>query len=356
VATGDAGILEARLRAQLLTDHSGRSPAAVVRHLLAIQAQDGRGARLAIRARSRGLRSAEVDEALGRKELVVSWLNRGTLHLVAAEDYWWLHPLTTPQLATGNARRLRQEGVTPAQAEQAMEVIAAAVGAGPQTRTALRAFLDAAGIPTAGQAVVHVLVAATIRGIVVRGPMIGNDHAFVSVDAWLGSAPSPVDRADALARLASRYLAGHAPASAEDLAKWAGITLADARLGLAAADEVEGRLEGRDGVRVASLPAPLLLGPFDPLLHGWVSRGPVVGAHRAVVTTNGVFRAVALVGGTVVATWSLANGVVTIAPLEPIADGDLGALADDAADVLRYLDLPDRPAVVGHSGPDRSLG
>jgi hypothetical protein len=348
VAKGDAGILEARLRAQLLTDRSGRSPAAIVRHLLAVQAQDARGARLAIRARSTGLASAEVDEALNEKQLVVSWLNRGTLHLVSAEDYWWLHPLTTPQLATGNARRLRQEGVTPAQAERAVEAVAAAVGEGPKTRTALRAFLDNAGIPTAGQAVVQVLAAATIRGTVVRGPMIGDDHAFVSVDAWLGPPPSPMNRTDALVRLASRYLAGHAPASAGDLAKWAGITLADARLGMAGADEVEGRVGGR----VEGLPAPLLLGPFDPLLHGWVSRAPVVGTHRAVVTTNGLFRPVALVDGGVVATWSLAGGVVTIAPLEPIAAGDLGVLAADAADVLRYLDLPDRPAVVTSPRPE----
>ncbi len=346
--------MEARLRAQLLTDRSGRSPAAVVRHLLAIQAQDARGARLAIRARSRGLTSAEVDEALKRKQLVVSWLNRGTLHLVAAEDYWWLHPLTTPQLATGNARRLGQEGITPAQAERAVEVVATAVGEGPQTRTALRASLDAAGIPTAGQAVVQILAAATIRGIVVRGPMIGGDHAFVSVDTWLGPAPSPIDRADALARLASRYLAGHTPASEEDLAKWTGITLADARLGMAAADAIEGRLEGRAGVSPGGLPAPLLLGPFDPLLHGWVSRSPVVGAHRDVVTTNGVFRPIALVGGSVVATWSLAGGVINIAPLEPIADGNLGVLVDDAADVLRYLKLPGRPAVVTYPRTDRT--
>ena len=47
-------------------------------------------------------RAADVDAALEDRTLVVSWLNRGTLHLVAAEDYWWLHPLTLPQLATSN--------------------------------------------------------------------------------------------------------------------------------------------------------------------------------------------------------------------------------------------------------------
>jgi hypothetical protein len=119
---------------------------------------------------------------------------------------------------------------------------------------------------------------------------------------------------------------------------------------MAGADEAEGRVAGR----VEGLPAPVLLGPFDPLLHGWVSRAPVVGGHRSVVTTNGLFRPVALVGGGVVATWSLASGVIRIAPLERIGAGDLDLLAADAADVLRYLGLPDRPAVVTDRRPDRT--
>ncbi len=340
VSAGDAYVLEARLRAQLLTDRPARSPGEVVRHLLAVQAQDPRGARLAVRARSTGVVSTDVDEALARKELVVSWLNRGTLHLVATEDYWWLHPLTTPQLASGNARRLRQEGVTAGQARRGVDVVADAVVEGPQTRAALRARLDAAGVPTAGQALVHILAAATLAGYIVRGPMIGSDHAFVSAEGWLGTPPPPMDRARALALLASRYLAGHAPASAEDLAKWAGITLREARDGLASAVEVEA------SAGAGGLPPPRLLGSFDPLLHGWVSRSPVVGPHRAVVTTNGVFRPVALARGRVVATWSLTAGVVRIAPLEPISDGPLSELVADATDVLRYLGLPDRPADV----------
>ncbi|MCW2613895.1 MAG: hypothetical protein JWN08_889, partial [Frankiales bacterium] len=68
----------------------------------------------------------------------MSWLNRGTLHLVRAQDWWWLHPLTTPQLSAGSARRLAQEGVSPGQADRGADV-AQAVADGPQTRDALRA-------------------------------------------------------------------------------------------------------------------------------------------------------------------------------------------------------------------------
>jgi hypothetical protein len=97
---------------------------------------------------------------------------------------------------------------------------------------------------------------------------------------------------------------------------------------------------------VARLPPPRLLGVFDPLLHGWVSRAPFVGEHEGVVTSNGIFRPVALVRGRVVATWALPGGVVSITPLEPIPARALDVLRNDAADVCRFLGLPQRPAVV----------
>ncbi|HEX3005915.1 MAG TPA: crosslink repair DNA glycosylase YcaQ family protein, partial [Angustibacter sp.] len=83
-----------------------------------------------------------------------------------------------------------------------------------------------------------------------------------------------------------------------------------------------------------------LLGPFDPVLHGWADRTPLVGAHQGVVTTNGLFRACALVEGRVVAIWRLAGGRLTIEPLEPVADDVAAALEADAADVRRFLALP----------------
>ena len=83
----------ARFTAQMLSGPPARNAEDVVRRILAVQAQDSRGARLAVRSRSTGLGAADVDAALSeRRSLVVSWLNRGTLHLVAADDYWWLHP------------------------------------------------------------------------------------------------------------------------------------------------------------------------------------------------------------------------------------------------------------------------
>jgi hypothetical protein len=320
-----------------------------VQRLLAVQAQDGRGARLAVRSRSAGLRAADVDDALDNRRLLITWLNRGTLHLVRPDDYWWLHALTTPQLATANRRRLGQEGVSTAQAARGVDVVTEAVLThGPQTRVELRRRLDAAGVPTAGQALVHVLLATTLRGTVVRGPMRGAEHAYVAVSDWLGQPPEPLPRADALAHLARRYLAGHGPADARDLAKWAGLTLGDARGAFAAvAAELTERPDGLFDLSTreaaAPLPKPRLLGPFDPLLLGWVSRELFVGPHREIVTTNGLFRACALVDGRIVATWGLSGAKLTVKLLENVKASNISALRRDAADLLRFLAPPDQP-------------
>ena len=335
-----------RFTAQLLAGPPARDPVAVAERLLAVQAQDPRGARLAIRARTEGLSAADVDRALTEeRSLLITWLNRGTLHLVRGEDYRWLHALTTPPLHTASARRLAQVGVPSRAADRGVAVIERSLAEeGPLTRVQLRERLDSAGVRTEGQALVHVLMLASLRGLVVRGPMIGREHAYVLVRDWLGE-PRPVDRDAALAELARRYLTGHGPADERDLAKWAGLPLRDARAGLQAiASELEQRGDGL--VDLAGRPAaapqpppPRLLGSFDPILLGWTSREPLLGDHESVVVGNGMFRPFALVRGVGAATWRVRNGRVVIDPFGRLSKRVVAALDADAKDVVRYLGL-----------------
>ena len=338
-------MLAERLIAQLLTGPPAADPVAVAERLLAVQAQDLRGARLAVRARTRGLTVADVDRALGEdRSLVVTTLNRGTLHLVRTEDLPWLHALTTPGLFTASDRRLAQEGVEPAALERGIAVVERALVAdGPLTRGDLRERLDRAGVRTAGQALPHVLGRTALLGLTVRGPMRGSEQAFVLVRDWLGGPLEPADRAVALAELARRYLAGHGPASDRDLARWAGLPLRDARAGLAAiaselAERDDGLVDLASRPPAAPLPPPRLLGPFEPLLLGWIDRSFVLRDDADLVTVNGIFKAFALVEGQARATWGLRRGgpveLAAFAALDPAAEA---ALQDDAAEVVRFL-------------------
>lgn len=304
--------------------------------------------------------TGDVDAALGDGRLLVTWLNRGTLHLVRSEDYWWLRQLTAPRVLPGVERRLRQLGVGVGDQERGVTTVVEALDAeGPLARHQLRERLDAAGVPTEGQALIHLLAVASLRGHVVRGPMVDGHHGFVSVERWLGRPPAPMDRAEALARMTVRYLTGHGPGRSEDLAVWAGLTLGDARRGFV---EVAGELtESDDGAvlrprrsgALATAP-PRLLGPFDPLLHGWASREPFVGGHRAVVTTNGIFRAVCLVGGRVVGTWTLPSRGPVIELLEEVDAADRAALVTDSEDVARFLGHGGGPATIADRTGNRT--
>jgi DNA glycosylase AlkZ-like len=337
------GLVAERLTAQLLSGSRPREPVAVVERLLAVQGQDPRGVRLAIRARSVGVTGADVDRALtDDRSLVITWLNRRTLHLVRREDYPWLQALTTPQLFTGTARRLEQEGVSPARAERAIAVVEQALAdEGPLTRAQLRKRVAAARVRTEGQALVHVLLLATLRGLIVRGPMVGKEQAFALVRDWLGEQPK-VDRERALAELARRYLVGHGPADERDLARWAGLPLRDVRAGFSAiagelATRSDGLVELKRRRRPAELPPPRLLGAFEPMLLGWIDRTPLLGTNQAAITVGGLFKPFALARGRAVATWRLAGGEVELEPFGRLPRDVRAALEADGEDVVRFL-------------------
>jgi hypothetical protein len=327
----------------------------VAERLLAIQGQDPRGARLAIRSRSAGLTAADVDRALTNdRSLLITWLNRGTLHLMRSEDYFWMHPLTAkPQFQVGCLRILARHGVSAEQADKGVAVVAQALSTGgPLIRAQLAERIAAAGLPREGGVALHVLMLASLRGIAVRGPMIGAQHAYVSTRDWLGSPKRAFDGDTAVAELARRYLAGHGPASDRDLAKWAGLPLGQVRRGLQAiASELRDRPDGL--AELASTPAeepgvpsPRLLGAFDAVLLGWESRESILGGHQGIVAANGLFRPFALVAGRAAGTWAYAAGQVALDRFEPLPADVEAALTAEAHDVARFL--ADSPAGQEH--------
>jgi winged helix DNA-binding protein len=291
-----------------------------VRHLLAVQAQDFPSVPLALRARSRGLTRGNVYAAIDNGEIVISWLNRGTLHLVCREDYAWLHALTAPTTMAMNKRRLAEEGVT--NPERGVRLIAKTLEDGPLLRAELGERIGATG-----SALTHLLLAASLQGLVVRGPISGREQTFALTRDHVGEL-SPVDGEAALRELARRYLVAHAPALEADLAYWSGLPLRDIRAGMS----VEVAAGTRTRRRRQTLP-PRLLPPFDPYILGWKDRSFAIPERLAkrVMPGGGMFRAAVLVNGRVTGTWSRNGSRLSIdAP-------EVDALAAEIADVERFL-------------------
>ena len=248
------------------------------------------------------------------------------LHLVLAEDYPWLQALAAPTHGPGHlhpgpggchGRRHRAGGVVIA---ASLERHGPLVSAPPPE---LKERLDAAGVPTADQALVRLLVGGQSPGADGAGSARRDGPGVRSAHDWLGVV-APVDRGRALAELAQRYLAGHGPADERDLARWSGLTLGDVRGRAARHRWGAGRPPGRAGG--AGRDDPPAAGPGRPgtpaprALRPAAAGLALAPGHRGVpagvVTTNGIFRAVALVGGRAVGTWTSGRGPIARAPGE----------------------------------------
>ncbi len=360
---GESETRELRLRSQRLSGPPETDVARLVRSLGAIQAQDPTAAALAVRARSRGLDSRSVERARDEERSVV-WMPalRGTLHLVAADDVGWILGLLGPIFAASGRRRRIALGLSDELCERALAGIRAILaGAGPLERGEIVRRLAARGVAVdpGGQAPAHLLGFAALRGVVCRiGPARAPRYALL--DDWLGGA-APVALADdeALAELARRYLGAHGPASAHDLAAWAGIGLRRARRGLeliagelAPAQTVAGAAwmlaasEHAAAGRARARSRVSLLGHFDPYLLGYADRDLVLDPrHAARIQAGGGFvQPAMLADGTVVGTWRRPSGRADI-ELRPFAElaGDVEAAFErEAADVARFLG-PQRP-------------
>ena len=292
-----------RAAVQLLDGGGPRDPADVVGHLLAVQAQDARSFPLALAARG------APPELGAREDLVIAWLLRGTLHLVAAEDLGWLLALTGHLVTRRSARRLHALGVDRGDANVLLRVLED----GPGTRREIAAGLEAAGVRADGQRTPHLLAVVAARGEAV----LGTDGRYRRAEPG-----PPVDRDAALAELARRYLRGHAPADARDLAAWSGLPLRDARAGLATvagelADAGDDLLAPADGAPTPDRPLPeLLLPAFDPYLLGWRDRGFAVAPEhaRTVHPGGGIIRATIVADGRVTGTWRRDGGRVVREP------------------------------------------
>jgi Winged helix DNA-binding domain len=248
--------------------------------------------------------------------IVRMWAMRGTLHIVAAEDMPLMLAIFAPLHLERGQRRLTQLGLPPELAERSTAEAAAVLAEhGPLNRHELAARLRERGVPVAaeGQAPIHVVRRAALAGVLIE----------VGEGLYGGLDPGPLpDRDAAVAELARRYAAAHAPATAEDFATWSGLPAADVRRAW------------RDPPPPAGEPPPgpvRLLPAFDEWLLGWASRAPVLPEKYAgEVLRGGIIRAVAIADGRVFATWRRGRRGIELEPLGRISRAMRAAVEDEA--------------------------
>jgi uncharacterized protein YcaQ len=196
----------------------------VARQICGLHAQVMSSADLSLWTRIRGHRPEDLPRALWEERtLVKTWLMRGTLHLVPADDL----PLYCAALGSGSRFTpawLRYFEVTQREMDRLIAVIGESLDE-PRTRRelteAVKTKLGARIAKGVEGSWGGFLKPAARRGLLCFGPSEGQTVTFVRPDAWLPKWPK-VDHEEARAELLRRFLSSYGPARREQFHEWAG--------------------------------------------------------------------------------------------------------------------------------------
>lgn len=351
-------IAACRLHQLLVSRKPFTQPVQVVKHLGAMQAQDYLASLWAIGLRVSGERpitEATVEKAASDRQIVRTWPMRGTLHWVAAEDVHWMLELLTPRIIRLSAGRHRELDLDQSTFKQSRSCVEATLAGGKQlTRQEMYNELQEAGISTEGQRGYHILVYLAQTGVICWGPRRGKQHTFTLLEEWIGKG-QPLQREEALAKLARRYFTSHGPATVYDFSYWSGLTVTESRkaLKIIRTDLEEIPAEDQNywfipesepsGERVEQ---PGLLPAFDEILCGYKDRSALLDKedHRDVILRNGIFMPSILLDGKIRGIWKrtlAANEVrMQLNTFDSLNDKQQKALTEAAHNYGAFLDLP----------------
>jgi hypothetical protein len=298
-----------------------------------IQAQYAPSMYVGLWSRVADLERAALTRALERRSVIQATLMRTTIHLVSAADYW---PLA---LAVRDGRRewwltATQGRVTAREMTAAARRIRSRMAGGPLRRKKIDELIG----KDRGQALGMWLE-------LVRVPPSGTwerrrADLYGLADTWIER--PELTTAQALEHLARRYLGAFGPATAADLANWAGLKPAALaptlkRLGLR-------RFRAEDGAELLDLPRASLPSPDTPapvrFLPTWDATllvharrtGILPEEHRSKIfhTKNPQSTPVFLVDGEVAGTWRHAAGRITLEPFGRLDGATRRALDSEA--------------------------
>jgi hypothetical protein len=349
----DQEITAYRLANQLIASNH-KTPLEVAQHMGAMQAQDYYGTLWALGLRT-GKTEKEIIKTLENAEIVRTWPQRGTLHVVPAEDAKWLVSLSAERLLRGARLRRERLGLDDKTLAKSKEILSSALSKTKLlTRPQIMETLENANISTKSGRGYHILWYFSQTGVTVVGPMEGKQQTFALLDSWVAKSKN-LSREEGVAELAKRYFASHGPATIQDFMWWTGLTSKDARLGLEANRSalVSEKVEKKEYwlpqtmPKLNNVPTGYLLPGFDEYMLGYKDRSAALHvdyANKIVPGGNGMFLSTIVINGQIVGTWKRDikkdQVLIKLSLFKNLTKSELELLKKPAEDYAKFLGLP----------------
>jgi hypothetical protein len=344
-----------RLRNQQLFNSKFTKPFELLSWLGAIQGQDYPGAKWAIGLRLPGITDADVEKSIKDKIIVRTWLMRGTLHLVLAEDINWMLELLAPRIIKNNARRYKDLRLNDDTLKRSNQIIKDSLADGRElNRKELLDILQKNGVSPQGQRGYFILQRASLDGLICQCGVNHNTATFISMDEI---SKSNLKRDDAISELARRYFQSRGPATINDYMWWSGLLAADARAGLEAikSDLNNVKIDKKEywyfetettGYEIS--PEAHLLPTYDEYLFSYRDRSASLDTiNKNKIRPENHYRPTIAINGQIIGLWKRTfkqnRVMIEYNPFITLNNSENNALAEAEQRYIKYLNMPVKP-------------
>ncbi|HEX2855529.1 MAG TPA: winged helix DNA-binding domain-containing protein [Opitutaceae bacterium] len=356
VNVDSAELLLRRRVNQQLAGTRFREPQEIVGWLGAMQAQEYAMTKWSIGLRLPQSTDASVEAAVNQGLILRTHVLRPTWHFVTPADIRWMLELTAPRVRAFMAYNDRLIGMSRPLFRRLNSIFRKALRGGNQlTRAALHAEALRAKIPLSGQQLAHALMQAELDGLICSGPRQGKHFTYALLDERV-PATKPKTRDAALAELARRYFASRGPATAHDFAWWSGLTVADAKAGIASLgpEFAHETIDGRNHVFSArAIPtrsqqtssATFLMPDYDEYGIAYKDRSALFGGDRGTGPRQNAelaYNRMIVIDGKIEGTWrrteTKSDFIIGVVPFAPLGKTKRAALTKAAQRLGKFFD------------------
>lgn len=300
-----------RLFSQRITGEGITDPAALVKWMGCIRAEDFTAAKWAVGHRVQGSTDTSIERAFNEGLILRTHVLQPVRHFVSPDDIRWLLALTAPRLKAINRSLHRCLGIGEEMLKKSRRIMIRALEKGQMTHAQLLATLKEGNVETDDIRMGLLLMDAELGGLICSGSKDGREFTYTLLEER-----APVtrryDRTEAIAELARRYFRSRGPATVYDFSMWSGLRPVDAGRAMemnkqwlgsevvggqaywfdpSGWDDPEVRRSNRD-------PSLFLLPAFDEL--------------TAAYSNNGIFKPAVVIDGQVSGSWTYMQGKGTV--------------------------------------------
>lgn len=308
-----------RLFSQRITGGDVTDPAALVKWMGCIRAEDFTAAKWAVGHRVHGSTDTSIERVFNEGLILRTHVLQPARHFVSPDDIRWLLALTAPRLKAINRSLHRSLGIGDEMLRKSRRIMIRGLEKGQMTRVQLLTALKEGDVKIDDIRMGLLLMDAELNGLICSGSKDGREFTYTLLE---DRAPvtGRYDRTESIAELARRYFRSRGPATVYDFSMWSGLRPADAGRAMEMnkqwleSEVVGGQAYWFDpsgwsvpvGDRSSRDGSLFLLPAFDELTTSYLN--------------DGVFRPAVIIDGQVSGRWSytLGKGTVRIGVVAPL--------------------------------------